>query len=86
MKLDCGKTEKKLWDAGKTKKGVPGLRKNRAKRDFLSLGHPGGLLFRFCRRWDPQFLFCFTTDFFPGCTLYFFLQLIIIFTNELYLQ
>ena len=30
--------KKNLWDAGKTKKRVPGLRKNQAKRDFLSMG------------------------------------------------
>jgi hypothetical protein len=35
---------KNLWDAGKTKKGVPGLRKNQAKRDFLSMG-PWGITF-----------------------------------------
>ncbi len=43
-----------VWDAGKMKKGVPGLRRVFVKQK-REAGDPGGLLFQFCRRWDPHF-------------------------------
>ena len=43
----CGKTGKKLWDAGKMKKGVPGLRKKSSEARFFKYGTLGDYFFNF---------------------------------------